>query len=977
MRSHRTKESKGFEHAHEESTQQASKSNRGSSKKKDGPNPFMSFLQDSGDWIADKYKATTESIGETAQKVGNAASEFWDVAANTDLAFENGGIGVETDLDEVMDLIPGDIGVLLDREASDNKAKIHFSKDGSITIKSDSIALGAVNINGIRLSNAMLKGVHVHIRRERNGLVPKINPDESQITINISSVTGENVSYESEKGPISATEIELSDINVVTTGKQAPFDDTPAGNMTFSVGGAKIRGFQGMEGSADDISVQNTSGSLSDNAGSIYSGMATASNMSYQGNKVDHAQIAGLNSSFQEDSSGSMGAQVTALRASATGLDTNDVDLDSFSSSNIKASGNLTDQTFDGSIGKFSAKGIQNTHASVGSASGQALSFSGDIDDKTASFGAKQLAMANTNSQHGSIGSAQLNDVALNASSNQASGSIRSATTQDASAKFGSLDRGSLNNISFLSNDKEHSASIGSASISGGASEFGSVKKAELSTLDLSSDGNSHNASIGSASLTKGSSEFGSVQKAALNQAVLSSDGTNHSAHLGSVEASGVRSGTASIDNASIQNTALHSDGENHSAAIGDVYASGLQAKGIGSVDSVHGKGLQAVHGTQGQTASIEQINANGINAGGVSITDAQAYGLAVAKSGEHTQAQVGSAALNNTTYNQDGTKVAIDKASIQNGSINQNSQNTDFHLGKGSIDGLSVQSAPKSKASGSSTGSSSGSSSGSTSSQQQSDFDMDALISSTAARVESGNIRANARLNSGKIGPAEIKDDTYLQANIDIAQNQIQDGSRIKTNKDIDTPLWTSVGGAYVEKGRLMGDINGFFDVNAGKSINKNMGLGGKELHSIGAYANAVGNKNSASSSNGGASSSSGSTSPDSKSPDIVDSSSIRASGQVQLSNGTIDAGSTSAKLAGTKSGDNEVSFAAEGGVLAVEFARFITSSLSINTDTVQMKSDSASVSGGSLTMQADKKELDGDIDNIQVEGVNGTMRN
>ena len=135
------------------------------------------------------------------------------------------------------------------------------------------------------------------------------------------------------------------------------------------------------------------------------------------------------------------------------------------------------------------------------------------------------------------------------------------------------------------------------------------------------------------------------------------------------------------------------SDGENHSAAIGDVYASGLKSEGIGSIDVIHGSGLQAVHGSQGETASIDQITAQGINAGGVSITRAQANELALARSGENIQAQVGSAQLNNTTFNQDGTHVAIDTAAIQDGSINQNSQNTNFHLGKGSADGIAVHS--------------------------------------------------------------------------------------------------------------------------------------------------------------------------------------------------------------------------------------------------------------------------------------------
>ena len=88
------------------------------------------------------------------------------------------------------------------------------------------------------------------------------------------------------------------------------------------------------------------------------------------------------------------------------------------------------------------------------------------------------------------------------------------------------------------------------------------------------------------------------------------------------------------------------------------------------------------------------------------------------------------------------------------------------------------------------------------------------------------------------------------------------------------------------------MGDVNGFFDINAGKYLNKEMGLDGKNLHSIGDYASAVANQPSEESTG---------ESSQNDSQGIVNPSSIHAEGQIQLSNGTIDAGSASMQLAGT----------------------------------------------------------------------------
>ena len=952
MRAHKAKDLEQSQNQAQAPSRTPQKRREGNQK---GPNPFMKFLQDSGDWIADKYSDVTEGIGETTQRVGEAANDLWDVATSTDVSFSDGGLDVETDLDEVMDLVPMDLGVILDREASDNMAQIHFAKDGAITIKSASIGLGAVNINGLQLSNAMLKGVHVHIRRERNGLIPKINPDESQITINIDSVLGQNISYSAESGPILAKEVELSNLHIVSTGKQAPFDDTPAGNMTFSVGSASVRGFNGAGASADTISAQNASGSISEDSGNIHAGIASASNMQYQGNHIQQAELAGLGGSFQKGSNGQMGANITAASAHASGIDTANVDVDSFSSSNLKASGNLQEQSLSGSLGSFSAEGIQNAHANAGLASGNGLSFSGDIDDKTGSLGAQNLAVQDLSSAHGSVSSANLNDVSVQGSQQGASGSIGSVQASGASSKFGSVQQADLNTMSFSSDGTNHSAQLGSGSLSGASSEFGSVQQAGVQGVALSSNGTNHAASISSASVTGASSEFGSVSSGSMTGAQLNSDGTNHSASLASAQASGIQSNGVSVNSGALQGAAFSSNGTNHSADIQSLEASGIQAADHGSIANLQAARVHANSSPEAQNASIQSLSAQGIQGKGVSIDEASAKGVNAGTSSAGSHASILDAHAKGTTIQQGNSNVSVDMATIHNAGVQQSADQTAFQLEKGSANGISVHGAASA-----STGKSSDSSS-----NGGSGIDTNALISSATQRIESGSIQAGAQLNAQDLGMVRIEDGTSVQADINIANNRVQDGSRISTSKGLDGPAWITADGAYVEKGKLMGDVNGFFDVNASKHVNKGMGLDGKKLHSIGTYGNAMSQQ-----------SSSGDSGSSSAGPGIIDTSTVHAQGNVQLSNGTIDAGIASADLAGTQSGDNQVSFSGQEGVLAVEFARFITSSLSINTDTVQMESDSASVSGGSLSIQADKKELDGTIGNVTIEGVDGAVR-
>ena len=67
-------------------------------------------------------------------------------------------------------------------------------------------------------------------------------------------------------------------------------------------------------------------------------------------------------------------------------------------------------------------------------------------------------------------------------------------------------------------------------------------------------------------------------------------------------------------------------------------------------------------------------------------------------------------------------------------------------------------------------------------------DFDMKQLISSGVKRIDSANIEANATLRKGEYGEGftgfEVKNNTNVGANIAVRNNQVQNGSKVQTNK-------------------------------------------------------------------------------------------------------------------------------------------------------------------------------------------------
>ena len=159
-----------------------------------------------------------------------------------------------------------------------------------------------------------------------------------------------------------------------------------------------------------------------------------------------------------------------------------------------------------------------------------------------------------------------------------------------------------------------------------------------------------------------------------------------------------------------------------------------------------------------------------------------------------------------------------------------------------------------------------------------------------------------------------------------------------------------------------MMADVNGWFDVNAGKSINKSLGLEGKDLHSLGTYGQKIASKppSNESSSDG---------------PNLVDMSQLQASGSVGLSDGQIDAGAAQVTLDQSKDGDNVAHFEATPEAISAHFARFVASALSFNMGGTEASSKNAAVSGGTVTIMPDSQIATGGIQAVTVESIKGKM--
>jgi peptidoglycan hydrolase-like protein with peptidoglycan-binding domain len=221
---------------------------------------------------------------------------------------------------------------------------------------------------------------------------------------------------------------------------------------------------------------------------------------------------------------------------------------------------------------------------------------------------------------------------------------------------------------------------------------------------------------------------------------------------------------------------------------------------------------------------------------------------------------------------------------------------------------------------------------------------DSSALLGSASRLVDDADIRGSVGLNAGEAGPITVRDGTTASGQVRIRDNHIDErNTRVDLSRKLDGPLWTSVSGVRAGRdGQLKADVNGWFDQDVGPMVNESLGLRGDRLHSVGAMGTA------ASRMEGGGGQSDG--------PGIVDTESLRLSGDASFNGGTLDAGQAgSLTLADRQHADqNKVTFSADGrGQVVAGVADLLTRGFTTSTD-------AGTLSGGGARVQDARVQSD-----------------
>ena len=723
------------------------------------------------------------------------------------------------------------------------------------------------------------------------------------------------------------------------------------------------------------------------------------------------------------------------LNASAMGLNASNMEgmggnIESASVNNLMVSSDLDDNLHSGSAGSVSATNATYGNTSIAQANMTNLAGSSSSSGQAASLSSGSLsdiAGYGHTAELLTIGGASVNNVA------GAQGvKVDSSTLQGYQSGFGTVDQANLSGLNLRHHDGHSSGSVDSAAMTQANLLGTSVNQATVTGSSFSNNQQGSTLNIDGASAT-GLRGFGTqADSVSLQNAAAHGNGnlTQSGFSVGNVSGSNIGHDAGSIGTLSINDIQGNRNNDSYDASVGSVTANDANVNGLASIGTISGTNasVQATLGEQNEyAANLDRLSLSdvtgdtfGTTVGNATFSGAEISGTdttslhARLASGEVNDfAMQGASIEQASVHNLQGDlengngDVRLDKMAFQNAKYedtlhiqNGTAQNLRTHgtaqaqqgsMGSAEVHGMTVtqpqsishigeasmtgghfahQGGGKGSIGVDNVGAQdihvditdmdkSTSVSGATE-NPVSNVDFTELLTSGARRLDNANIQAQVGLNHGTMGEGfgsvDIDQGTTLNANINVANNRIQDGSNLSTNKALDTALFTSVKGGYVEDGELKADVRGWFDMGISEDINSSMGLDGKQLHSLGNYAEAIAQMPD---------------SNESATPNPVNMSTLRATGNASLSDGVVSAGDANLTLSGAASGSNQMEFETTHQQIAMKFAQLLASSFQLNTSLGQGQTGEVAVDNGSFTVNPQKGTARGLVDSVSVSDI------
>ena len=768
------------------------------------------------------------------------------------------------------------------------------------------------------------------------------------------SGSGHSASISAQHAAVQGVDLAAVDANSLTGSGIGARYNTGTQALSASAGNLQASGLSGMGGSASSVGVDNiqVAADLDDNQQSASLGSISATDLQHGSSTVGSATLNNLAASSTSSGTTATLEDGTVSALSAYG---HTADKLSVGGASVSSVGNT-------SAIKLNSGSVDGYSSEFGAATSAAIS---NVDlqhnQGTSSGTIGNVSASNVSSMGTSVGSISLDNTAMSHSNGGSNLTVDHLSAQNISGHGGKADSISLSQASAHGNKDltQSGFNVGQLSGSNLSHEFGTLGNMSLTDIQGSRNNNAYQASLGTISGANADlKDIGGAQSIVGSNASVQAtlgDQTTYSANLDTLSATGMKGHTfgTTIDSASFSGASfsgVDTDEMRANLDSGEINNFAMQGATIENAAIKNAKG--SLVGERGGV-SLEEVNfQNAQYEDMLRVGSGVARHISTTGTADSQQGTLGNAMVNDVTVVQPQSVSQVGQASLTNG------QFTHAGNGKGSmgVEHMGARDIQVDVSDMDKTSSVSGATA-----PPIADVDLNQLISSGARRLDNASIQAEVGLKEGTIGSGMasvgVDQGTALSANINVANNRIQDGSSITANQALDTVAFTSVKGGYVEDGELKADVRGWFDMGISENINGMMGLNGEKLHSIGDYASAISQmpeKDDASSMD-----------------NPIDMSTLRATGNASLSDGVVSAGDASLKLAGASEGSNQMSFEATSQQIAMKFAQLLASSFQLNTALGSGQTGEVAVDNGSFTVSPQKGTARGVVDGVSVSDI------
>lgn len=378
------------------------------------------WLAGAGRWLSDKYEDTTEAVGNFVHQTGQAASDLWDVATSSDVSLQGGNVVLDTDLDELMDVMPASVrGALqLDREASANRVHVVIDPSAKTAVlTSAEVTVAGLDTETLQTGVVRLQGVRIVLSNPGGG-VPFLDGDfgflgfrdaDDNLTaeLSVDGLTAQDVVVRGEAGPTTVGLVQVEGFSGTAAAQGgAPLGEGARTNLDFSVEGAVLQGIAQQGTSVSRAEIGGASGGMYEGSETAFLAADTLAlqGATQGGTSLGDARVSGARVDVQNTGGGLVGldgkadhvtGRVRVSTASVSDFDSDGADFTRGDLSGVSADFDTVEGTAAAQVDAASLQGLDTTSLDASSASLSGLSgtFRAGDDRTTVRASADRAAM--------------------------------------------------------------------------------------------------------------------------------------------------------------------------------------------------------------------------------------------------------------------------------------------------------------------------------------------------------------------------------------------------------------------------------------------------------------------------------------------------------------------------------------------------------------------------------------------------------